>query len=178
MLATLFLSAQAAAPMTNNEFFRLIRNKRPTFEQLSNIVKNNPRLRIAKNIFGQTAFLQAASLGKISIALRLYELGFDVNSTDEQGNTAVILAAGAGFTCTARDLVYYCQGLDKENRNHNGQTAAAIALARGHTATAHAINRSRYQGYQKPCIQNEIDIVRRNDAVTAATEAIINLANQ
>ena len=79
------------------------------------------------------AFLATARSGNLGVMRYLVRLGASVEATDDDGATALHLAAGAGHLDVVEYLVEE-QGLDVAATNDAGDTALDVAAAEGHTA--------------------------------------------
>lgn len=66
-------------------------------------------------------FLEAAKNGKSDVVGLFLQGGMDSESADEQGRTALILAATAGHTATVKTLI--ANGADVKNTDKQGKTA-------------------------------------------------------
>lgn len=75
-----------------------------------------------------------------SVLLQEIDDGYDVNSTDENGDTLVMLAAVHGHASLVRGLV--ARGADVLRHNANGSTPQGAAAAGGHHDIAEIIRRA------------------------------------
>ena len=79
------------------------------------------------------AFLAAARSGNLGVMQLLVRLGASVEATDDDGATALHLAAAGGHLDVVGYLVEEL-GLDVAATNDDGDTALGLAAAEGHTA--------------------------------------------
>lgn len=75
-----------------------------------------------------------------SVLLQEIDDGYDVNSTNENGDTLVMLAATHGHASLVRGLI--ARGADVLRPNRTGSTPAAAAAARGYPEIAETLRRA------------------------------------
>jgi len=74
------------------------------------------------------------------VLLQEIDDGYDVNSTNEYGDTLVLLAASNGHTGLVRGLV--ARGADVNRRNQRGLSPVVAAASRGHHDVVSALVRA------------------------------------
>jgi Ankyrin repeats (3 copies)/Ankyrin repeat len=87
---------------------------------------------------GRTALMAAASAGRTENMRLLLDKGANIDSKDNDGNTALLVSAGAG-PYSAVGVVYTAnpvkllleRGADIEARNQHGDTALILAASKG-----------------------------------------------
>ncbi len=91
-----------------------------------------------KTDFNQQLFNEMKSRGNVDKMLKLIEMIADVDIKDEVGRTALILAAGAGYTKVCLALIKKCAD-PNAIVVFDGRTALMWAVASGHTEIAQAL---------------------------------------
>jgi hypothetical protein len=79
----------------------------------------------------EAAYLKAVEADDLEKVREFIKNGVDINSKDEYGNTALILAAGGGHTQIAKELI--ANKADLNLQNTDGSTALILALSNNNT---------------------------------------------
>ncbi|XP_026776546.3 photoreceptor ankyrin repeat protein [Pangasianodon hypophthalmus] len=86
------------------------------------------------DINGRNGLMLAVSKGFVDIVYGLNECPFlDINHQDNDGNTALMIAAQAGFATILTYILNYYSGVDIELRDHRGFTALIKAALQGNS---------------------------------------------
>ncbi|GAA6100519.1 photoreceptor ankyrin repeat protein [Tachysurus ichikawai] len=81
---------------------------------------------------GRNGFMLAVSKGYVDVVYGLNQCPFlDINHQDNDGNTALMIAAQAGFVTILTYILNYYSGVDIELRDHRGFTALIKAALQG-----------------------------------------------
>ncbi len=102
-------------------------------QEVTRLIEEDNGLLNAKDVdvFGYTPLYTAAMYGKTEIALRLIELGADVNTKNLDGNTPLIVAAGNRNTEIAQKLIERQANVNA--KDGDGNTPLHIAARTGNT---------------------------------------------
>ncbi|XP_077393269.1 ankyrin repeat domain-containing protein 33B [Festucalex cinctus] len=88
----------------------------------------------------RSALIVACYYGYVDVVIALAQCPYiDVNWQDNEGNTALIMAAQAGHVFISHYLLNYFPGLDLERRNCHGFTALMKAAMQGRADTCRAL---------------------------------------
>ena len=82
-------------------------------------------------------FLDAAKNGKADVVGLFLQAGMDSETADDQGKTALILAAAEGHTATVKTLL--ANGADVKNTDKQGKTALIWAAELDHIPAVQAL---------------------------------------
>lgn len=82
-------------------------------------------------------FLEAAKNGKSDVVGLFLQAGMDSETTDDQGKTALILAAAEGHTATVKTLL--ANGADVKNTDKQGKSALIWAAELDHIPAVQAL---------------------------------------
>ncbi|HVO23682.1 MAG TPA: ankyrin repeat domain-containing protein [Candidatus Margulisiibacteriota bacterium] len=82
-------------------------------------------------------FLDAAKNGKSDVVGLFLQAGMDSETADDQGRTALILAAAAGHTATVKTLL--ANGADPKNTDKQGRSALIWAAELDHIPAVQAL---------------------------------------
>ncbi len=82
-------------------------------------------------------FLDAATNGKSDVVGLFLQAGMDSETADDQGKTALILAAAAGHTATVKTLL--ANGADPKNTDKQGKSALIWAAEWDHIPAVQAL---------------------------------------
>jgi ankyrin repeat protein len=82
-------------------------------------------------------FLDAAKNGKSDVVGLFLQAGMDSETADDQGKTALILAAAAGHTATVKTLL--ASGADAKNTDKQGKSALIWAAEGDHIPAVQAL---------------------------------------
>ncbi len=82
-------------------------------------------------------FLEAAKNGKSDVVGLFLQAGMDSETADDQGKTALILAAAEGHTATVKTLL--ANGADVKNTDKQGKTALISAAEWDHIPAVQAL---------------------------------------
>ena len=89
-------------------------------------------------------FIKAAKRGDLSEVKRLLTMGSDVNATDKDGTTALMLAAEASEeNCRAIVEVLLAHGANVNAKDKNGQTALSLASKAGPKKVVELLRKAR-----------------------------------
>ncbi|KAK7132422.1 hypothetical protein R3I93_018839 [Phoxinus phoxinus] len=84
------------------------------------------------DINGRNGLMLAVSKGFVDIVYGLNQCPFlDINHQDNDGNTALMIAAQAGFVSILTYILNYFSGVDMDLRDHRGFTALLKAVMQG-----------------------------------------------
>ena len=147
---TLLKSADGSVRMDNTQ-------KASPWDKFLNTLDTNPKMPAedVKTLFaktlaksssdwkdsnGNTLLMHMASRGQIGIVKRLiHELYASVNATNNDGTTALHMAARSGFMDVCTELMD--SHADPCKQDQNGSTPAMIAKDQGHTEIANFLSR-------------------------------------
>ena len=87
-----------------------------------------------RKLYVSKVFFAAAKSGCAQVVYILADAGANVDTTDDDGNTGLLLAAKGGHTETVKNMIDI--GAKVDSRNDEGQDAYLVAMANGHLATA------------------------------------------
>ncbi len=121
---------KAEAPLVeNNDASLLLMTLAP--------VKDDPTYIYSKEKVPLHRPVEIIKAGRKNIAESLIEAGSDLNQTDENGNTALLLAAKNGYPSLIPLMIQ--KGADIQAKNNQGLTALQVALSEGKIEAANVL---------------------------------------